>query len=163
MWPFTQETKKREYVRVCNVFCCREKDRAIVASVFNHGGLFAEKPGGTTTCALSNTQELGGLVKNALSACEYEENFNYSESKRNDWPAFQASGYRTVKSFEADFVRFLVRGVNESNLFFEVQGPEIGDHSLRISITINAFADEGEFGLALAYVLEKFHKFREMK
>jgi hypothetical protein len=82
----------REFFKACNVYCRSEADQAIVASVYNHGGLMAEKPGGSSIVKFSDSAALSGAIRAALDACEYEENFNYSDQKKSDWPAYQVSG-----------------------------------------------------------------------
>ncbi len=103
----------REFFRACNVYCRPDADQVIVASVYNHGGLMAEKPGAASVMRYFDSSTLHEAVCAALAACEYEDDFNYSGQKKSDWPAYQASGYKTIKRFEVEFIRLLVKGVNE--------------------------------------------------
>lgn len=114
----------------------------------------AEKPGGTKVVKFSDSAELHEAVRAALNACEYEENFNYSDQKKSDWPAYQASGFKTIKRFEAEFIRLLVKGVNEKNLFYDVTTPAFGDLGLHLTVTVNAYG--GDYGEAVDYILKKY-------
>jgi hypothetical protein len=144
----------QEFFRACNVYCRPESDQAIVAAVFNHGGPTAEKPGCATIVAFSDPPALKRAIQAALDCCEYEENFDYSGLKGTDWPAFQASGYKTVKRFEADFIRLDIRGVNEKNFFYEVTSPEFGDFELHLKIAVNA--NTAEYGEAVQFLVRKY-------
>jgi hypothetical protein len=143
-----------EFFRACNVYCRPEADQVIVASVYNHGGLMAEKPGGASIVMFSDPAKLHDAVRAALDACEYVENFNYSDQKKSDWPAYQASGYKTVKRFEADFIPLLVKGVNEKNYFYEVTTPEFGEFRLHLALTVNAY--DGNYGEAIQYIVKNY-------
>jgi hypothetical protein len=144
----------REFFRACNVYCQPDADRAIVAAVFNHGGLIAEKPGGATIVKFSDPAKLHDAVRAALEACEYEENFNYSDQKKSDWPAYQASGYKTMKRFEAEFIPLLVKGVNEKNFFYDVTTPAFGEFGLHLTVTANA--NGSNYGEAVHYVVNNY-------
>ena len=144
----------REYFRACNVYCKPDADQVIVAAVYNHGGLMAEKPGHAAIVKFSDLAKLQAAVLAALDACEYEENFNYSDHKRSDWPAYQASGYKTIKRFEAEFIRLLVKGVNEKNLYYDVTTPEFGDLGLHLTVTVNAYG--GHYGEAVHYIVKNY-------
>jgi hypothetical protein len=144
----------REFFKACNVYCRPESNQAIIAAVYNHGGLTAEKPGGSTVVAFSDSTALKQEIQAALGCCEYEEKFDYSGLKRTDWPAFQASGYKTVKRFEAEFVCLSIRGVNEKNFFYEVCSPEFGAFGLHLKIIVNA--NTADYGDAVQFLVRNY-------
>ncbi|HEX2751412.1 MAG TPA: hypothetical protein VHM91_25605 [Verrucomicrobiales bacterium] len=125
-----------------------------MASVFNHGGLIAEKPGGSVVVKFSEPAAIHSAILAALEACEYEETFNYSGRKKSDWPAWQASGCKTIKQFETGFVRLSVKGVNAKNLFYAVTTPEFGDYELHLAISVNAYG--GHFGEAVHSIVKNY-------
>ncbi|MFA6959026.1 MAG: hypothetical protein WC538_24400 [Thermoanaerobaculia bacterium] len=143
-----------ESFRACNVYCHADADKAIVAAVFNHGGLVAEKPGGATTLAFSDLDALEEAVQAALRACEFRLDFDYSESKKSDWPAYQASRYKTMKAFEADFVNLHVRGANASNLIYTITSPSFGEFGLELQAC--ARPSLKEFAEAIHYMVKAF-------
>lgn len=147
----TRETGERGFFRACNVYCHPETDKAIVAAVFNHGGLIAEKPGGSVAIAFSVRTDLEAAVQNALAECEHVLEFDYSKSKPSDWPAYQASRCKTFKAFEADFVRLHIRGVNASNHSYSITTPEFGKFALEMSV--NAQPNIDQFADAIHYLL----------
>ena len=144
----------REFLKACNVYCHPENDRAIVAAVYNHSGLFAEKPNETSVIEFSDGDALSLAIQTAISRCEFAEDFNYSDLKRTDWPAFQASGYKTAKRFKDDFFQLSIYGVNEKNLIYEIASPEFGDFGLQLRIAINANSDA--FGVAVQFIARKY-------
>ena len=85
------------------------------------------------------------MIKLKFSECEYVEQFNYSGQKRNDWPAYRASHYKTINSFENDFVRYTVAGANEANLFMDICSPELAN-GVRLESAVSAFSDPDEIG-----------------
>ena len=122
--------------------------------MYNHAGLMAEKPAGTSVVKFSDPAALHEAVRAALDACEYEETFNYSENKKSDWPAYQASGYKAIKKFEAEFIRLLVKGVNEKNFFYDVTTPEFGEFGLHLTVSVDAYT--GNFGEAISYLVKNY-------
>lgn len=151
LFPRKRPEPSRAFVRACHVYCNPNADRAVVAAVFNHGGLLAEMPGGSTGVTLSDVAALHEAVAAALAACRFEENFDYSSQRKSDWPAYQASGWRTIKRFEAEFICLLVAGLNDQNLFYDITTPEFGKRSLRLTVTVNAHGSD--FGEAVQYLV----------
>ncbi len=144
----------REYFMACNVYCHPDADQAIVAAVYNHGGLMAEIPGGATLVKFSDSPKLHDAVRAAIEACEYDENYNYSDQKKSDWPAYQVSGYKSIKQFETEFIRLLVKGVNENNIFYDVTTPEFGELGLYLTVTVKAYG--GNYGEAVHYIVKNY-------
>lgn len=150
----SQPDVPRQFFRACNLYCRVESNQVIVASVFNHGGPTAEQPGAATIAKFSDAAELNDAIQSSLDCCEYKEDFNYSQLKRSDWPAYQASGYKKIKRFEGDFIRFYVKGVNDANLFYAVTAPEFGEFGLHLVVTVNAH--KGCFGEAVQYIVGQY-------
>lgn len=149
-----EPTPPREFFKACNLYCHPNADQVIVVSVYNHGGLMAEKPGGATTVKLTDSATLDSAIRTALDACEFETNFNYYGQKRSDWPAYQASGYKTIKRFEAEFIRLLVKGVNEKNHFYDVTSPEFDEFGMHLTLTVNAHG--GNLGEAVQHIVKNY-------
>jgi hypothetical protein len=150
---------KREFRRSCNVYCQPKSDQAIIASVYEHGGLTAEKAGGACVFPLADKAALTTGIQAALSQCEYRSHFDYSRRKSTEWPAFLASGLRTVRQFESDFALFGVHGVNQKNFFFEIESPKFGEFGLHLKIIVNA--NDADFGEAIHYLLDVYRKCKQ--
>jgi hypothetical protein len=150
------------FVRWCNAYVNRKTGDVMVARCFNHDGMSAEIPGGTVRLAAPGTAEVGAAVAAALDACVYEETFNYRHTKRSDWPAFQVSGERTMRAFEEKWVRMQIRGANEENETWELIGPEIGSHGLRLVAVAVPTMDHPNLGRALTYLAEAIETTKEL-
>lgn len=122
--------------------------------VINHGGLFAEIPDQSSECALSEDTELGSLIKEKLECCKYKSNFDYSKHTKKDWPAYVLSGLKTMKAFEKQFICYSIRGINESNHFYRIESPELGNN-IRLSILSSASEIDSQIGTEAL----KLHKF----
>ncbi|MDJ0917470.1 MAG: hypothetical protein QNJ05_06860 [Woeseiaceae bacterium] len=147
-----------DFIQHCGVCCNAEKDSAIVAAKFNHGGPIAEIPGGAVAVPYSDQSGLDRAIRDALGACIYELEYNYKDSKPSDWPSFQESGYKTIRKFEADYVCLRIRGTNARNIHFLLESPSFGMNSLRLASTVNPGASD--FGSAVHQIYEQFLKLR---
>ncbi len=137
-----------KFVRACNVYLPRHGEMALLAAVYNHGGLYAEKPGPVYECDCSDAELLGQVANNKLAECEFRENFDYSRTKPSDWPAFRASGLRTIKAFRSEFVWYGIRGANEANIIWVVDSPKLSN-GVELTRSISAPAEASELGTLL--------------
>lgn len=138
--------RAKPFVRQCNFYLSREGETAIVVSTYNHGGLFAEKQNGAILCKLSEAAALGQLIMQKLAECECKEEFNYANAKRSDWPAYNISGYKTIKSFEQAFVRYGICGANDANTAWRLTSPALQD-GIELHSEISAIANDAEIGI----------------
>lgn len=136
----------KPFMRQCNLYLLREGETAIVVSTYNHDGLFAEKPNGALLCKLAETEALGQLIMQKLAECEYKKEFSYSNAKRSDWPAYNISGCKTIKSFEQGFVRYGICGANDANTAWRITSPALQD-GIELHSVISATANDAEMGI----------------
>lgn len=136
------------------MYLLREGGTAIIASTYNHGGLFAEKPEGAVSRKASIIEALGQQIKQKLDECEYKEEFNYSGAKKRDWPAYKEAGLKTIKTFESNFARYSIRGANDANIIWQIASPEL-ENGVDLHSTISASASAAEIG----EWVNKFHDF----
>jgi hypothetical protein len=100
------------FVRACNVYISRKSGKVLVASLFNHAGLWAEGPTPVLE-SLGEPEVLCVQVKEQLAACVFLPEFNYRDRRKSELPAYNASGLRSMSAFEKEFARYSVRGANE--------------------------------------------------
>ena len=81
-----------------------------------------------------------------------EPAFDYSRMKKSEWPAYQISGERTIRSFEQNWIGIQVRGANTRNITWLVEGPAIGRFDLHRTATLTGNSDAREVGEAVRYV-----------
>ena len=145
-----------EFIQHCGVCCNAKANSAIVVAKFNHGGPIAEIPGGAVSVPYSDQSALDLAIRDALDGCIYELDYNYKDLKPTDWPAFQESGYKTKREFEADYVYLRIRGTNTRNIHFLLESPKFGKNSLRLASTVNPGTTD--FGSAVHQIYEQFLK-----
>ncbi len=141
------------FVRACNVYISRKSGKVLVASLFNHAGLWTESP--TPVLESSGEPEvMGAQIKEQLAACEYQPEFNHRDRKKSEWPAFIAAGLRSMSAFEKEFATYSVRGANEANIILVVESEQVNNaFTLRASINAHATAEEIGKGTSNKYRL----------
>jgi len=146
-----------KFVQSCEVYCHQKSNRALVAKQFNHAGLTADQPDGIVEVPFLDTDQLATSICSALKDCIFEPKFNYRDLKASDWPAYKKSGEKTIKKFETDFIRLHIRGVNESNLSFQITTGEIGDYGLCLKSSVGPRDD---MGIAINHIVQKYVWFK---
>ena len=150
-----------QFRRACFAFIERSGSRILIASVYNHDGLWAEQPDGVVEVKRTEPRALGEAIKAQLQRCTHKPSFNYRDKNKADWPAFQASGARSTTAFEKAFARYWVGGANEANIILIAETDKInGEFELRSSI--NAYADPQELGEWLLKLHENYLRVEEL-
>ena len=126
----------------------------LIASTFNHGGMFAEKPGGALSCEASHIRTLGKYIKQKLDECEYKADFNHSRKKKSDWPAYKESGFKTMKAFESNFIPYRIQGANEANIIWQIASPP-----LRNGIELHSYMSVSASAAEIGEWVLNFHDF----
>ncbi|HEU4699668.1 MAG TPA: hypothetical protein VFS40_10835 [Gemmatimonadales bacterium] len=155
---FRRKQAPPAFVRGCTVYFAPGHDTVLVAALFNHGGLFAEQPDGVARCATGDVPALGAAARAALAACRYEPAFDYRDRKRTDWPAFRASGCRSVREFEQLYVPFGIRGANEANLAYVIESPPYGACAVSLTATTDAHGEDARLGERIACLWREYRR-----
>jgi len=149
----TKAGRNAEFVRACGVFVSSNQDDVLVAEVYNAAGLFTERPAGVSRAPFGDADLLGAAVHRALKACIYLDEIDVSAKKPTDWPAFKASGCKTVRKFEEQYVRVFIAGANQKNLFYTLSAPELARFGLHLEAAVSAYDDPAEMGRAVQYLV----------
>lgn len=152
---------KPKFVHMCPVYVAFDDGRALLASTFNHGGLFVEKPGGVRAVDTGDGITLGEAIIACMADCSFKPRFNYSSRKKSDWPAYQASGCRSMKAFERDFARYTVRSANDANIIWTLKSPELSG-GFTIQSTVGMIHDALEVGAAITNLHAFYMKVRDL-
>lgn len=150
----TDKQDMKKYVRFCHLYLEKDGERALVAACYNHAGLFAEIPNSVGETRQSETSLLGTLILETLASCVFQEDFDYSQRKAKDWPAYITSGLKTITSFETQFLCYTIEGVNESNLSYRVTSPRLRNN-IELSLLFNA----SELAFQIGIDTVKLHRF----
>jgi len=151
---FSGSKRESTFVRRSNVYVSHTDGEILVASMWNHGGLFAEMDGGVEPCPKDDAEALGVLLTRKLTECQFRKEFDYSGRKRSAWPAYQASGLKTLKAFEEQYVEYGVGGASAANVTWQIESPPFPNGVSLISAR-SAGTSPAELG---KWVLE-FHRF----
>lgn len=148
-----------EYVKYCTVYLPRKGNKAIIAASYNHGGLYVEYS------AISHeidSQLFEQTIKKQFDACLFKKDFNYSTRKKSDWPSFEASKYKTIKSFEKDYLRYTIIGANEKNIIISIESSEL-PNGIRLESSISYFCKSNELCELLLRIHQFFLKIEEIE
>ena len=125
------------------VFIARSGVAAVVVTMHvNDDGIWHEDE---TPIVLQGPLIAEALGTTAASAMKQtaRRTKNLRDTKASDWPAYRASGERSVRQFERQFVAIEVEGANEANLVAVVTGSPEKDSGLRVTSTVStAFPNE---------------------
>jgi hypothetical protein len=126
--------------RHATVYIDRERRMAIVVSVHRNGagGVLVEDGEPRVLTISEDRAELGAALQEALKASTVRPAKNLRDLKRSEWPAYQSSGRKSVKAFEADFIRLDVSGANEANVTYVIEGSPEQECELRVRAAASA-------------------------
>lgn len=79
---------------------------------------------------------------------------NLRDHKPTDWPAFRHSKVKTVRSFEADYIRISVTGLDENNHTLRIEGQPYKDSDLSVTSMISAHTEPINIGDRINKVIE---------
>jgi hypothetical protein len=96
------------------------------------GGFLYEDTAPSMIERSQDSKSVGTAVLTAFEKSEIRPPTTHRDQKLTDWPAFQSSGCRSVRQFEADFIRIHIYGANEANLIYAIEGSPEKDAELRV-------------------------------
>jgi len=71
---------------------------------------------------------------------------NLRDFKRNDWPAFRASGCRSVQQFENAYHPIFAKALNKPELYYEARTRPEGELEIELRVLLNRYASDEEIG-----------------
>ena len=79
---------------------------------------------------------------------------NLREHKSTDWPAFKHSKVKALRSFEADYIRVSVTGLDENNHTLRIEGLPYKDSDLSVTSMISAHTEPINIGDRINKVID---------
>ena len=110
-------------------------DNTIVAAMHrNFAGIYYEQIDPVVLAGSPDPVALGAAFKQAFDRFSVKD-ANLREHKRSDWPAYRASGLRTIKEFERRYRAVACQGLNDSNavVHASMARPDAADCTTTIS------------------------------
>jgi hypothetical protein len=74
---------------------------------------------------------------------------NLRDFKRSDWPAFRASGCRSIQQFENTYHPIFARALNSAELYYEARTKPEGELEIELRVLLNRYASDEELGRKL--------------
>jgi len=143
----SNEQKPREAMKKsARVFIARTRTPAIaVAMHMNENDIWYEDDRPMVLNEPFTSEDLGNAIAEAMRKTERRSG-NPRQSKLSDWPAYKASGERTVRGFEESFIEISVAGANAANLIAVITGNPEKDAVLQVTSTISTGVVPAELG-----------------
>ena len=109
----------------------------IVAAVHQSPeGIYFEQPTPVLIGGRPAPEELGAAFQEAFQAFSLQER-DLQRAKLTDWPAFRASGLRSVKAFQSSFRAMQCFGLNASNVLVRAVMQHPAHEDIELSVTFN--------------------------
>ena len=135
---------KKNHRRHAVVYMDRSGDTAIIVPLHYNGagGFLFEDVEPIVIRTPNDPESLGTTIKRALMASAIRPESADRIGKLTDWPAFKSSRKKSVRQFESAFIRIDVSGMNEANLFYNIEGWPDKNAEVRVLASASAFRPE---------------------
>lgn len=111
-------------------------------------GVHFEQNGVAVLAASATPDQLGDAFSRAFAAFSVVP-YGVPFARRSDWPAFKASGYRSMKEFERCYVPMLCASLNASNAVVRACVPHPSEADLEVAWHFNPVLAAGAVGEGL--------------
>ena len=144
-----------------HAYIARDSSRAIVAAVhLNQVGIGCEEDDSLSVIDGPFDVEVLGVAVLIAARSARRIQRNLRDRKMSDWGALRASGARSGREFEADYIMIDVISANEANLIFELTGYPEPNAVLRVTSHVSTTASKREIG---EIVLKTFNACRDRR
>lgn len=133
---------------MAHIFAADGKPSIIAALNFNSAGIYYEQDA-PVVVAKDNWEGVVPHLREALARFAFRE-ANLREGHLKDWPSYRASGERSVRRFQANYLCIQVRAVNDAELRYDASSKPIGEPDISLHVTLNPFGNDEEIGRLLA-------------
>ena len=139
--------RKPDVPRVVRIYF--SETRLIVAPMHQAStGVYYEQQAPILLAAPVIPAGLGAAFREAFDRFSVT-NDNVPGTKKSDWPAFQASGLRSMKAFEQTYLPMLCAGLNSSNAVVRASVGHPTEAGMEISSCFNPFIAQEDVGTLL--------------
>lgn len=120
----------------------------MAALYFNSAGIYYEQD----SPVVVEKDLWNGVVphlRRALARFAFRE-ANLRETRLTDWPSYRASGERSVRRFQEEYLCIQVRAINDAELLYDASSKPIGEGDVALHVTLNPHKNDEEIGRLLA-------------
>jgi hypothetical protein len=149
-----KKAKAQNFIKSVSIYASGKHEQIIFAPISkNFAGISYEQEECFLHAFPVSDQLLG---ENTLKYFNYFniKDRNLREYKSTEWPAFKLSKVKTVRSFEADYIRVSITGVDENNHTLSIEGLPFKDSELSVTSLISAHTEPINIGDRLNKVIE---------
>ena len=116
------------------------KPAIVVAMHHNAAGIYYEQDDAIVVPGWRESVELGSALRSAMGRFSFRDQ-NQRDSKRSEWPAYRAAGCRSIREFEASYLRISVRPANDAEVTYIFEARPIGEDDISLSVSSNPRLD----------------------
>src|SRR5580658_5727022 len=128
-------------LKQAHIYLVDDAKPAIVAAMHhNAAGIFYEQDEVVVVVDWRQSSPLVAALRSALERFSFRDR-NLRDSKRSEWPAYRASGCRSVQEFESSYICITVRPANEAEIIYIAEARPLGEEEIRLSVTANSRVD----------------------
>jgi hypothetical protein len=150
-------------LRQAHIYLPTERKLAVVVPVYQAqgGGFVCEQEICTTIEEWRDAEKLALALKAALKQFTAKHCDLRTRGKAADWPAFRASGCKTINEFESTYVCIVVRAFNSAELYYDAYAKPENERDVEIHVTLNPFNLDIETGRKLLKIFDSCQKWSE--
>jgi hypothetical protein len=131
-------------LRRAHIYLGATVKEAIVAALnHNSAGISFEQDGPAVIADWRQAPGLGAALRFALERFSLRER-NLRDFKKTEWPSYRASGFRSVREFEATYICISVQALNEAELFYDACAHPSGEEDIALHVTLNRYGPDEE-------------------
>ena len=128
-----------EHIRYAAVYIDRQGKTAIMVTLHRNGrgGCLVEDEQPRVVAVTEYLEDFGKALLEVFLKSEVRAERNLQQAQSTNWPAFRASGLRTVRKFESEFIRLEVSGANPANMTCVIEGGPETNSELKVVTSVN--------------------------
>jgi hypothetical protein len=152
-WEGKQKPKEA-MKKFARVFIARSGSRAIAVGMrINENNVWYEDSTPSVLNKPFTAEELGSAIAEAMGKTDRRA-MDARGNKLTDWPAYKASGEKSVRQFEESFIEVSIEGANAANLVAVITGSPEKDAVLLVTSTISTGIVPAKLGERVFQVYE---------
>jgi len=131
-------------LREVHIYLPHEHGPAVVAPMYgNMESLNYEQEEAIPVTDWGDPRVIAAAFRTAIERFSRKDR-NLRDFKRNDWPAFRASGCRSVQEFEGSYHPIFAKALNEAELYYEARTRPEGEHEIELRVLLNRYTSDEE-------------------
>jgi len=126
---------------MATVYLAEGRPAIVSALHYNSDGIYYEQEA-PLVLPMATEDGLASALREALGRYSLREE-SLRGRKATEWPAYRASGMKSLRGFEDTYLRIQVRALNEAELIFEASAKPSGESDVGLSVLLDLYgADE---------------------